>query len=118
MKADYCRFWAETKRDKDRQDMIEKTQNAYTEAMKQAYSSLGANHPTRMALVLNYAIFLFEVVEDKEKACRVADKAHDDFFGSQTSSISLKEIKEAELILQLLKQHVAMWEYDEDDEFE
>ena len=51
---------------------------AYEEAHKVAEKDLPVTHPIRLGLVLNYSVFQYEVLQNPDKACKMARTAFGD----------------------------------------
>ena len=76
MKGDYFRYLAEFLKGKDNKDVIEKAQDAYSQATNSA-QKLKATHPIRLGLALNYSVFYYEIVGSPHLACKLAKNAFD-----------------------------------------
>ena len=99
MRGDYNRYmceWSQEGRWK-----VE-AKSAYEEGVRFSRQSLPPPHPIRLGLLLNYAVFEFEVCNNPEKACHIAKRAKDEVRDSEVT-------KEAERILLMLGDNVNMW---------
>ena len=67
MKADYYRYISEYCHNRD--NIVEKASEAYSEATKIATDDLGVTDPIRLGLALNYSVFFYEIKEDPREAC-------------------------------------------------
>jgi 14-3-3 protein epsilon len=108
LKADYYRYSIEFKTDADRQEGAEKAKASYERAMAMATAELVKADPAYLGLVLNYSVFLYEIIGQRTEAIELADqsfKAAVDIL----DSIEEGQYSEATLILQLLKDNVALW---------
>jgi 14-3-3 protein epsilon len=108
LKADYYRYSVEFKTDADRAEGAEKARASYESAVAIATAELGKADPAYLGLALNYSVFLYEIIGKKEEAIDLADKS---FKAAVDLLDSLEEAQysEATLILQLLKDNVALW---------
>jgi 14-3-3 protein epsilon len=108
LKADYYRYSVEFKTDADRAEGAEKAKASYESAVAIATAELGKADPAYLGLALNYSVFLYEIIGKKEEAIDLADKS---FKAAVDLLDSLNEAQysEATLILQLLKDNVALW---------
>ena len=61
IKADFCRYCIEALHKKDKVKGIEETNEYYEEAWELAKKHLKPHHPTRLGVILNYAVFVYEV---------------------------------------------------------
>jgi 14-3-3 protein epsilon len=64
--------------------------------------------PTSLGLVLNYSVFLFEIVGKKDEAIELASKTFSECEGALNNN-SPAGYEEAANILQLLRDNVALW---------
>jgi 14-3-3 protein epsilon len=108
LKADYYRYSVEFKVDTDRAEGAEKAKASYESAVAIATAELGKADPAYLGLALNYSVFLYEIIGKKEEAIDLADKS---FKAAVDLLDGLDEAQysEATLILQLLKDNVALW---------
>jgi 14-3-3 protein epsilon len=108
LKADYYRYSVEFKADSERAEGAEKAKASYESAVAVATAELGKADPAYLGLVLNYSVFLYEIIGKKEEAIDLADKS---FKAAVDLLDGLNEAQysEATLILQLLKDNVALW---------
>jgi 14-3-3 protein epsilon len=108
LKADYYRDSVEFKADAERVAGAGKAQAAYESAVAIATAELGKADPAYLGLALNYSVFLYEIAGKKTEAIDLADKS---FKAAVDILDSLDEAQysEATLILQLLKDNVALW---------
>ncbi|KAL4222902.1 hypothetical protein ACF0H5_018942 [Mactra antiquata] len=106
MKGDYYRYLAEVSSGKE--EVVNKSKEAYEAATTEAETNLPATHPTRLGLALNYSVFHYEIVNDATQACNIAKKAFDmalaDFENAQDEAY-----KDSTLIMQLLRDNLTLW---------
>lgn len=107
LEADYYRYSVEFKTGEERKTNSDKAKVAYETAMDIAQKLQKAN-PQFLGLALNYSVFLYEIAEEKQKAIELADNT---FKGAVDllDELSEDEYSEATLVLQLLKDNVALW---------
>jgi len=53
-------------------DVVAKSQEAYEAAMEIAKAELAPTHPIRLGLALNYSVFYYEILNNSDKACKLA----------------------------------------------
>lgn len=111
LKADYNRYSVEFKEGEDRDQGAEAAKGEYEEAMKLA-SELPKANPQYLGLALNYSVFLYEIIGQKQEAIELADKSFKDAVGL-IDKLEEDEYSEATLILQLLKDNVQLWNDDQ-----
>ena len=107
MKGDYHRYFAETAPGDEQRDLA---LAAYQQATTHA-ESLPPTHPVRLGLALNFSVFHYEIRKDCDLGCELAKKAFD---SAVTDIDQLDEdmYKESTLILQLLRDNLALWNED------
>merc|ERR1719189_1770865 len=108
MKADYYRYIAEftsgEKKDKASKDAKE----AYAEATTVAEKDLVVTHPIRLGLALNYSVFMYEVLNQPEDACKMARTAFEDSI-AELDNVAEDSYKDSTLIMQLLRDNLTLW---------
>jgi 14-3-3 protein epsilon len=119
MQGDYFRYIAEFTRSSEKDEAAQKSRNSYEEAYKVAEKDLDATHPIRLGLALNYSVFYYEILQEREKACDMAKNAFDDAI-SGLDNVSDEYYKDSTLIMQLLRDNLTLWTSDmpEDDQAE
>jgi len=85
MKGDYYRYMAEITKDEEKIGNAEKAYKAYLEAVEIATKeslkngkmqpTLSQIHPMRLGLMLNFSIFIFEILQNRTKATQTASEA-------------------------------------------
>ena len=83
MKADYYRYIAEFRSGEEKTKAAEEARKAYAEAAKVAKDDLAVTHPIRLGLALNYSVFMYEVLNDPDEACKMARTAFEDRKGGK-----------------------------------
>ena len=92
-----------------------RSQKAYSEATESASSNLAPTHPIRLGLALNYSVFLYEVQEEKDKACTLAKNAFDDAI-AELDTLDEESYKDSTLIMQLLRDNLTLWTSSDEDQ--
>jgi len=114
MKADYYRYIAEYTTDDVKTKASNDAQSAYEEAQAVATKDLAATHPIRLGLVLNYSVFLYEVVGNPDEACKMARTAFEDAI-AELDNVAEDSYKDSTLIMQLLRDNLTLWTSDQED---
>jgi len=120
MKGDYYRYVAEVAGDSEKEDVVEKSSNAYEDAYKEAKEKMEPTNPIRLGLALNYSVFHYEIANTPDKACELAKKAFDDAI-AELDQLKDETYKDSTLIMQLLRDNLTLWTSDNpggDDEGE
>jgi len=105
MAGDYYRYLAEFVTD---QSYELKARDMYQQATTVADKKLTPTHPIRLGLALNHSVCLFEILKDKKAACDLAKKAFDEAI-SKLDKIGEAEYKDSTLIMQLIRDNLALW---------
>jgi len=80
---------------------------AYDNAQKIA-TALDTHNPVRLGLALNFSVFYYEVLNQPDKACELAQSAFDAAI-KDLSSLPEEGQKDSTLILQLLRDNLTLW---------
>ncbi|KAK8884226.1 hypothetical protein M9Y10_043332 [Tritrichomonas musculus] len=115
LKADYYRYSVEFKPEEERKDGANKAKEAYQAAMNIATSELTKANPAYLGLALNYSVFLYEIIGQKQEAIDLADKSFKEAVDLLDELVE-DEYSEATLILQLLKDNVTLWTEEQGQE--
>jgi len=112
MIGDYYRYLTEAFR--NNADYKSKCNGYYGDAMELARSNLEATHPTRLGLALNYSVCHYEILEQKDDACKLAKEAFDDAI-EKLDSLNDASYKDSTLIMQLLRDNLTIWNQTDED---
>ncbi|KAF9026500.1 hypothetical protein BGZ52_006687 [Haplosporangium bisporale] len=114
MKADYYRYLAEFSSGDKRAQATEDAKKAYVTATESS-GNLHCTHPIRLGLALNYSVFMFEILEDRQLALTTAKTAFDEAV-SALESLEETSYKDAALIMQLLRDNLSLWAAEDNHE--
>ncbi|KAM9824121.1 14-3-3 protein zeta-like [Neosynchiropus ocellatus] len=115
MKGDYYRYQAEVSSGCNRNEIIEKSKDAYKCAMDISKCKMTATHPIRLGLALNFSVFHYEIANDPKEACCLAKEAFDDAISDLDKMETSESYKDSTLILQLLRDNLTLWKTDAAD---
>ena len=118
MKGDYYRYLAEFQcvgENKAKYGDAAKNgaQSAYQDA-EAACESISPTHPIRLGFALNYSVFLYEVLENREDACKMAKTAFDNAI-SELDNLPEEKYKDSTQIMQLLRDNLTLWTSEAED---
>jgi len=113
MIGDYYRYLTEAFRENEAYK--NSCNKYYKEAMELAKEHLEATHPTRLGLALNFSVCHYEILEQKEEACKLAKEAFDEAI-EKLDSLNDSSYKDSTLIMQLLRDNLTIWNQTEEDE--
>jgi 14-3-3 protein epsilon len=115
MKGDYYRYIAEYAQGEHKQQVADSALEAYKQASEHA-KSLSPVLPISLVLALNFSVFYYEVMNDHETACKIAQDTLD---ASSKDLANLDEDDEsnrdAMAIISLLKENLEMWKYEAEE---
>jgi len=114
MKGDYFRYIAEFERDEKRAQAQSKAFDAYQLALNDG-KDLPPTDPILLGLALNFSVFYYEIMNDKDKACEMAKKYFDAAI-PLIEKLTGDEYKDTTLILQLLRDNLSLWTASESDD--
>ena len=111
MKGDYLRYKAEYKNGSEKESISEEALAAYKSAHERS-TELASTDPVRLGLALNFSVFYYEILNQPKNACKLANSAFD---GAMTDLDDLpeNEYKDSALIMQLLRDNLALWTADQ-----
>merc|ERR1712151_568420 len=112
MKADYYRYIAEFTEGDKKSAAAESARKAYQEAAEVAEKDLAVTHPIRLGLALNYSVFMYEVLQNPDEACKMARTAFEDAI-AELDNVAEDSYKDSTLIMQLLRDNLTLWTSDE-----
>lgn len=108
MMGDYYRYIAElcpTSRTNENPKL--QAESAYRAGMEHA-QELPAVHPVRLGLVLNFSVFYFEIMNEREEGCKMARQAFDEAVAGLDAA-SEESYRDAALVMQLLRDNLTLW---------
>mmetsp|Transcript_8841 Transcript_8841/g.16647 ORF Transcript_8841/g.16647 Transcript_8841/m.16647 type:complete len:244 (-) Transcript_8841:111-842(-) len=115
MKADYYRYIAEFTNGDTKNKASQDAKAAYAEASAVAEKDLLVTHPIRLGLALNYSVFMYEVLNQPDEACKMARTAFEDAI-AELDNVAEDSYKDSTLIMQLLRDNLTLWTSDQEPE--
>jgi len=113
MIGDYYRYLTEAF--KENEEYKSNCSKYYGDAMELATETLEPTHPTRLGLALNFSVCHYEILSQKEEACKLAKKAFDEAI-EKLDSLNDASYKDSTLIMQLLRDNLTIWNQADGDE--
>jgi len=111
MKGDYYRYLAEVASGQKKNEVVDKSMEAYDNAFEHAKANMPSTHPIRLGLALNFSVFHYEIKSSQEKACHLAKQAFDDAI-AELDTLNEDSYKDSTLIMQLLRDNLTLWTSD------
>ena len=114
MKGDYYRYICENK-EGDIEGIIEKASQCYQAGLDIARSELTSTNPTFLGLVLNYSVFLYEIMDHKNEAIDLSQITFSDTV-DLIDNTDDATYNETTMILHLLQTNHKNWINERDNE--
>ncbi|CCW67684.1 unnamed protein product [Phytomonas sp. Hart1] len=108
LKGDYHRYYAEIEASSEAQKNL--ALDAYTLASEHI-TSLNVTSPVRLGLALNFSVLYYEILKRPDMGCQLAREAFEEAL-SEPKVLDEEQNKEAALIMQLLRDNLALWTED------
>jgi 14-3-3 protein epsilon len=108
IKADYWRYICETREGEERAKYAAQTKQAYERALEIAKNEIPPYKPASLGIMLNYSVFLYEILGQKEQAIDLARRTFEECENS-VSNNSERAYEEAVNILHLLRDNLRLW---------
>lgn len=115
LKADYYRYLCEAKDGDPNDDSVKKAKETYLSAIDITEKEIPPTDPSSLGLFLNYSVFLYEILKEKENAINLAQKILDDV-GPKIDDNSPQSFREASQTLHLLRDNISLWKENEKNE--
>jgi 14-3-3 protein epsilon len=113
----HCRYLSEFAEGDLRSQSADNALAAYTNAQTISENELSATNPIRLGLFLNFSVFYFEIMDQKEIAIDLAKRSFDGAI-AELDHLSEDSYKEATVIMQLLRENLCNWTEVEQREIE
>ena len=108
LKGDYYRYICEIQTDDEQEESVEKAKECYDKAREISVAELEPYKPTALGLILNYTVFLFEIMKEYDEAISLAEETYQKCIPILDQN-SAKSKSEAVTIAQLLDNNVKLW---------
>jgi 14-3-3 protein epsilon len=108
LKADYWRYMTEHKEGDEKAKFADETKQAYERALTIAKDEIPPYKPASLGLMLNYSVFLYEILRRQDEAIELARKTFNECENALSNN-SEGGYEEAATILQLLRDNVELW---------
>jgi len=113
MKGDYYRYIAEFEKEDKKEAAQKKAFDSYQLSINDSKDLVPTN-PILLGLALNYSVFYYEIMGDKEKAIEMAKKYFDAAI-PLIDKLDGEAYKDTTLILQLLRDNISLWTASDSD---
>ena len=109
MIADYQRYVAEMATGDRLEEAKDQARKNYEDANA---IDLPACNPIKLGLALNLSVFYYEILQEYQKACQLADKALQEAL-ERIDDLEEDEFREAKAIIELLKENLGIWKEEQ-----
>lgn len=108
IKADYYRYHCEFAENDAFEEAKAKAEKIYKEAYDLALKEISIYNSVRLGLALNYSVFEYEIMDNKNDAYNIAQKAYDEVM-KVVDDLEKDRTSENLLLIQLLKENLNLW---------
>ena len=108
IKADYYRYHCEFGEGDEFEEAKNNGEKLYKEAYDIALKDINIYNSVRLGLALNYSVFEYEIMDNKNEAYEIAQKAYDDAM-KMVDDVEKKRTSDNLLLIQLLKENLNLW---------
>lgn len=108
VKADYFRYICEISIDNNRIDAIKETEENYKQAYIISEKELEITNDTRLGIILNYSVFLWEIKDSKEEAAVIAQNGFNSVY-ELLQDMEENQMKESIILVQLIRENLLSW---------
>ena len=115
LKADFFRYHCEFAEGDEFEEISDKTRNLYKEALDLAEKDLPLYNEIRLGLVLNYSVFEYDIMDNKNDAYDMASKIYNDIM-KILDDVEKKRASENLLLVQMIKENINNWSNEIEEE--
>lgn len=108
IKADYYRYHCEFAEEEEFEESKNNAQRIYKEAYDLALANITIYNSIRLGLALNYSVFEYEIMDNKNEAYDIAQKAYDEAM-KVVDDVEKDRTSDNLLLIQLLKENLNLW---------
>ena len=108
IKADYYRYHCEFAEGDEFEEAKNNGEKIYKEAYDMALKDINIYNSVRLGLALNYSVFVYEIMDNKNEAYEIAQKAYDDAM-KMVDDVEKNRTSDNLLLIQLLKENLNIW---------
>ena len=108
IKADYYRYHCEFAENDAFEEAKDNAERIYKEAYDLALKDISIYNSIRLGLALNYSVFEYEIMDNKNDAYNIAQKAYDEVM-KVVDDLEKERTSENLLLIQLIKENLNLW---------
>ena len=115
LKADYYRYHCEFAEGEEFEEASNNARKMYKEAIDLAEKELPFYNVIRLGLILNYSVFEYDIMDNKNEAYEIALKTYNESM-KILDDVEKKRASENLLLIQLMKENINLWSNEIEEE--
>ena len=115
LKADYYRYHCEFAEGEEFEEISNNARKMYKEAFDLAEKELPLYNEVRLGLVLNYSVFEYDSMDNKNEGLEMASKIYNDTM-KILDDVEKKRSSDNLLLIQIIKENINIWSNETEEE--
>ena len=115
LKADYYRYHCEFAEGEEFEEISNNARKMYKEAFDLAEKELPLYNEVRLGLVLNYSVFEYDIMDNKNEGLEMASKIYNDTM-KILDDVEKKRSSDNLLLIQIIKENINIWSNETEEE--
>ena len=115
LKADYYRYHCEFAEGEEFEEISNNARKMYKEAFDLAEKELPLYNEVRLGLVLNYSVFEYDIMDNKNEGLEMASKIYNDTM-KILDDVEKKRASDNLLLIQIIKENLDIWSNEVEEE--
>ena len=115
LKADFYRYHCEFAEGEEFEEMSNNARKMYKEAFDLAEKELPLYNEVRLGLVLNYSVFEYDIMDNKNEGYEMASKIYNDTM-KILDDVEKKRSSENLLFIQVIKENINTWSNETEED--
>ena len=115
LKADYFRYHCEFAEGEEFEEISNNARKMYKEAFDLAEKELPLYNEVRLGLVLNYSVFEYDIMDNKNEGLEMASKIYNDTM-KILDDVEKKRSSDNLLLIQIIKENINIWSNETEEE--
>ena len=115
LKADYFRYHCEFAEGNEFEEASNNARKMYKQTFELAEKELPLYNEVRLGLILNYSVFEYDIMDNKNEGYEMALKTYNDAM-KILDDVEKKRASENLLLIQLIKENINIWSNEIDEE--
>ena len=115
LKADYYRYHCEFAEGEEFEEISNNARKMYKEAFYLAEKELPLYNEVRLGLVLNYSVFEYDIMDNKNEGLEMASKIYNDTM-KILDDVEKKRSSDNLLLIQIIKENINIWSNETEEE--